>query len=307
MRRLRNRLRDGVFDPARLDLNLRSNRISPKNRRTPLRPAEPRIYSRPPMPGASVQTPVAVPERTHSQRMRALQRANEIRTQRAKLKRDLKAGKAKIETLLLDPPEYVMSAKAFDMILAVPEVRAREGEPDPQPVPDLAEQDDRRAVGAPTGRARRPASPLEPLARGEEPPLRRSSSQDAQRGEGLRDHRPLRSRQGDADPRAAGARRRARALDLGDDTRAAPGRERRARIPLPRAARSSIAGSRPATSSSPRPTATTATGRCARRSTAASTTESRSCSRSSSRARARFARRCRSRSRSSSPRPRRRT
>lgn len=52
--------------------------------------------------------------------MRALSRANDIRTRRAKLKRDLKAGKAKIETLLLDPPEYVMSAKAFDMILAVP-------------------------------------------------------------------------------------------------------------------------------------------------------------------------------------------
>jgi hypothetical protein len=72
------------------------------------------------MPGSSLQTPAAVPERTHDQRMRALRRANEIRTQRAKLKRDLKAGKAKIETLLLDPPEYVMSAKAFDMILAVP-------------------------------------------------------------------------------------------------------------------------------------------------------------------------------------------
>ena len=72
------------------------------------------------MPGSSVQTPTAVPERTHDQRMRALRRANEIRTQRAKLKRDLKAGKVKVETLLLDPPEYVMSAKAFDMILAVP-------------------------------------------------------------------------------------------------------------------------------------------------------------------------------------------
>jgi hypothetical protein len=69
----------------------------------------------------SVQTPAAaVPERTRDQRMRALRRANEIRSKRAKLKRDLKAGKAKIETLLLDPPEYVMSAKAFDMILAVP-------------------------------------------------------------------------------------------------------------------------------------------------------------------------------------------
>jgi hypothetical protein len=73
------------------------------------------------MAGSSVQvSPTAVPERTHKQRMRALRLANEIRTKRAQLKRDLKAGKAKIETLLLDPPDYVLSAKAFDMILAVP-------------------------------------------------------------------------------------------------------------------------------------------------------------------------------------------
>jgi len=52
--------------------------------------------------------------------MRALRRANEIRTARAQLTRDLKGGKVQIEKLLLDPPEYVMSAKAFDMILAVP-------------------------------------------------------------------------------------------------------------------------------------------------------------------------------------------
>ena len=52
--------------------------------------------------------------------MRALRQANEIRSARAKLKRDLKAGKAQIEKLLLDPPDYVLSAKAFDMILAVP-------------------------------------------------------------------------------------------------------------------------------------------------------------------------------------------
>ncbi len=67
-----------------------------------------------------VDTSAPIPERTEEQRMKALRRANEIRTSRAQLKRDLKAGKAKIETLLLDPPEYVLSAKAFDMILAVP-------------------------------------------------------------------------------------------------------------------------------------------------------------------------------------------
>ncbi len=64
--------------------------------------------------------PSAVPERTTEQRMRALRRANEIRSARAQLKRDLKAGKVKIEQLLRDPPEYVLSAKAFDMIVAVP-------------------------------------------------------------------------------------------------------------------------------------------------------------------------------------------
>jgi hypothetical protein len=52
--------------------------------------------------------------------MRALRRANEIRTKRAQLKRDLKAGKAQVDGLLLDPPEWVLSAKVFDMILAVP-------------------------------------------------------------------------------------------------------------------------------------------------------------------------------------------
>jgi hypothetical protein len=68
----------------------------------------------------SVDTAAAVPERTHGQRMRALRRANEIRSKRAQLKRDLKAGKVKVESLLRDPPDYVLSAKAFDMILAVP-------------------------------------------------------------------------------------------------------------------------------------------------------------------------------------------
>lgn len=52
--------------------------------------------------------------------MRALEMANEIRTKRAQLKKDLKAGKTKIDVLLLDPPEWLGSAKVFDIILAVP-------------------------------------------------------------------------------------------------------------------------------------------------------------------------------------------
>jgi hypothetical protein len=60
------------------------------------------------------------PERSLVQRMEALQRANEIRTRRARLKRDLKGGRASIHQLLLDPPEWVETAKVFDMLLAVP-------------------------------------------------------------------------------------------------------------------------------------------------------------------------------------------
>jgi hypothetical protein len=52
--------------------------------------------------------------------MDALHRANEIRTRRAQLKKDLKGGRVSIHTLLLEPPEYVETAKVFDMLMAVP-------------------------------------------------------------------------------------------------------------------------------------------------------------------------------------------
>lgn len=62
----------------------------------------------------------AAPERSLLQRMDALQRANAIRTRRAQLKKDLKASRVSIHKLLLDPPDYVETAKVFDMLLAVP-------------------------------------------------------------------------------------------------------------------------------------------------------------------------------------------
>src|ERR1035441_2962862 len=63
---------------------------------------------------------LAAPERSLVQRMEALQRANDIRTRRAQLKRDLKAGRQPIDELLLSPPEYLENAKVFDLLLAVP-------------------------------------------------------------------------------------------------------------------------------------------------------------------------------------------
>jgi hypothetical protein len=62
----------------------------------------------------------AAPERSLDQRMDALGKANAIRTRRAQLKRDLKGGRTSIHKLLLAPPEWVETAKVFDMLLAVP-------------------------------------------------------------------------------------------------------------------------------------------------------------------------------------------
>ena len=76
-------------------------------------------------PGGSPRPgqPGLTPERSLTQRMDALARANEIRTRRARLKRDLKGGHAQIHGLLLDPPDYLLTAKVFDLLLAVPNCR----------------------------------------------------------------------------------------------------------------------------------------------------------------------------------------
>jgi hypothetical protein len=52
--------------------------------------------------------------------MDALKRANDVRVKRAKLKKDLKEGKVKVEQILGNPPEYVSTAKVIDILMAVP-------------------------------------------------------------------------------------------------------------------------------------------------------------------------------------------
>jgi len=52
--------------------------------------------------------------------MEALERANGIRSERARLKQQLKVGDVHITDVLSDPPEYVHTAKVFDLIMAVP-------------------------------------------------------------------------------------------------------------------------------------------------------------------------------------------
>ncbi len=74
----------------------------------------------PPAAQSPPRAPGVAPERSLTQRMDALQRANDVRTRRAQLKRDLKAGRTQIHGLLLDPPEYLQTCKVFDLLLAVP-------------------------------------------------------------------------------------------------------------------------------------------------------------------------------------------
>jgi hypothetical protein len=62
----------------------------------------------------------AAPERSLSQRMDALKKANRIRTRRKELKRDVKAGRVKATDVLLDPEEDVLTMKVFELLLCVP-------------------------------------------------------------------------------------------------------------------------------------------------------------------------------------------
>jgi S13-like H2TH domain len=60
------------------------------------------------------------PERSQQQRMDALRRANEIRSERARLKESLRNGGLGIADVLSDPPACVHTAKVLDLLLAVP-------------------------------------------------------------------------------------------------------------------------------------------------------------------------------------------
>jgi hypothetical protein len=68
----------------------------------------------------SPKTQTQAPLRSLDQRMEALKRANDIRVRRAQLKKDLKDGRVRIESILVKPPEYVETAKVFDILMAVP-------------------------------------------------------------------------------------------------------------------------------------------------------------------------------------------
>jgi S13-like protein len=69
---------------------------------------------------SAAKTATHAPVRSLDQRMDALKRANDVRVRRAKLKRDLKDGRVRIESILGNPPGYVETAKVIDILMAVP-------------------------------------------------------------------------------------------------------------------------------------------------------------------------------------------
>jgi hypothetical protein len=63
-----------------------------------------------------------VPGRSREQRLRPLEQANEVRTARAKLKRELASGKIELVQILADPPACVRTARIRDVLLVVPKI-----------------------------------------------------------------------------------------------------------------------------------------------------------------------------------------
>ena len=69
--------------------------------------------------GTNSHTP---PDRSLQQRKDALERANDIRSYRANLKLDLKAGRVHVADLLNNPPEKIHTMKVFDLLIATPKL-----------------------------------------------------------------------------------------------------------------------------------------------------------------------------------------
>jgi hypothetical protein len=65
-----------------------------------------------------------VPARSREQRRRALEQANEVRSARATLKKELASGTIELAPLLADPPTWLRTAQLRDILLAVPKIGA---------------------------------------------------------------------------------------------------------------------------------------------------------------------------------------
>lgn len=71
------------------------------------------------MPGSPKHSNTA-PERSLDQRLDALSRANEVRSKRAALKGQLKRGAVNIREVIAAPPDFLLTAKVVDVLMAAP-------------------------------------------------------------------------------------------------------------------------------------------------------------------------------------------
>jgi len=62
----------------------------------------------------------SAPERSLDQRLDALARANQVRSRRAALKAELKRGDVSVREVLVAPPDYMLTAKVIDLLMAAP-------------------------------------------------------------------------------------------------------------------------------------------------------------------------------------------
>jgi hypothetical protein len=86
-----------------------------------------------------------VPRRSREQRLHALQRANEVRSARAKLKKELAAGTIELAQILADPPASVRTARVRDVLVVLPKIGSVKAGPHPRPVRHRSREDARRS------------------------------------------------------------------------------------------------------------------------------------------------------------------
>jgi hypothetical protein len=79
---------------------------------------------RPPKPGrvSAGKANASVPGRSREQRLRALRLANEIRSARAKLKKELASGTIELAQILAQPPECARTARVRDILLVLSKI-----------------------------------------------------------------------------------------------------------------------------------------------------------------------------------------
>jgi DNA uptake protein ComE-like DNA-binding protein len=71
---------------------------------------------------AARRTSADVPARSGEQRRRALAQANEVRSARATLKKQLAAGTIQLAQILAAPPAVLQTARLRDLLIAVPKI-----------------------------------------------------------------------------------------------------------------------------------------------------------------------------------------